>query len=99
MRRSTVRLIVLITLILFGTLTAVAIWNDGVMGIFSSIFSSWGSLQIYVDLIIALSIIMVWMWRDARAAGRNPWPWIIATLVVGAFSPLVYLLIRESEHE
>ena len=31
----------------------------------------------------------------AKAAGRNPWPWIAATLVVGSLSPLLYLLTRK----
>jgi hypothetical protein len=38
---------------------------------------------------------MVWIWHDAKAQGRNPWPWIIATLAVGSFGPLVYLLTRK----
>lgn len=97
MNRSTTRTIIIVTLILFGALTVVALWNDGIIGIFSSITSSWGSIQIYVDLVIALAIIMVWIWRDAKASGRNPWPWLVATLLVGAFSPLVYFLVRESD--
>lgn len=96
MKQSTVRTIVLITLVLFGVLTAIALWVDGITGIFGSIVSSWGSLQIYVDLFIALTFIMVWMYRDAKAQGRNPWLWIVATLAVGAFSPLIYLLVRDS---
>ena len=95
MTRSITQTIIIVTLLLFGALTAVAIWQDGVLGIFASIVSSWGSAQIYLDLVIALSIIMVWLYRDAVKAGRNPWPWIIATAIVGAFSPLIYLLIRE----
>jgi hypothetical protein len=37
---------------------------------------------------------MVWIWRDATAQGRNPWPWILATLALGSFGPLLYLLTR-----
>ena len=40
------------------------------------------------------SIVMVWMWRDAKASGRAVWPWINATLARGSFGPLVYLLTR-----
>lgn len=25
---------------------------------------------------------------------RNPWPWILATLALGSFGPLLYLLTR-----
>lgn len=96
MKQSTVRMVALITLVLFGILTAVALWVDGLVGIFRSITHSWGSLQIFVDLVIALTFIMVWMYRDAKAQGRNPWLWILGTLAVGAFSPLVYLLVRDS---
>lgn len=90
------RIILTVTLVLFGALTAVALWVDGVFGIFASIFHSYGSMQIYADLIIALTLVVVWIYRDANKAGRNPWPWIIATFVVGTFSPLIYLLVRES---
>jgi hypothetical protein len=41
-------------------------------------------------------LINVWMWRDAKAHGRNPWVWVIATLIVGSFSPLLYLITRKS---
>jgi len=49
------------------------------------------------DLVIALSVFLVWMWRDARAIGRNPWPWLVMTLAIGSFGPLLYLLTRKTE--
>lgn len=56
--------------------------------------------QIYADLVIAVVVICVWIYRDATKNGRNPWPWLIAAAVVGMFSPLVYLLTRDAvEHE
>ena len=99
MNRTTIRTILIVTLVLFGALTAAALWFDGVIGIFASIVSSWGSAQIYVDLVIAVVIINVWIWRDAKTNGKNPWPWIIASFIVGSFSPLVYLLVRRSDEQ
>ncbi len=46
------------------------------------------------DLVIALVLVLVWMWRDAKAIRRNPWPWIVATLTTGSFGPLIYWLTR-----
>ncbi len=91
------RLVLVFVLVAFGILTGLAFWHDGVLGIFASIIHSYGSLQIYVDLVIAASLINVWIWRDAKEQGRNPWGWIIATLIVGSFSPLVYLLVRKNK--
>jgi len=42
------------TLLAFGALTGVAVWNEGVIGIFSAITRSYGSMQIFADLVIAL---------------------------------------------
>ena len=43
--------------------------------------------------LIALGLFLVWMWRDAKAEGRNPWPWILITLATGSIGPLIYLLV------
>jgi hypothetical protein len=88
------RILLLITLILFGALTAAGLWQEGPAGIVAPHFQSLAGSQVFVDLVIALSLVIVWIWHDARARGRNPWPWIIATLALGSFGPLVYLLTR-----
>ncbi len=90
------RSLIIVTLILFGSLTATALWQHGYWGIIAPHFQSFGAAQVLTDLVIALILTMVWMWQDANATGRNPWPWILVTLALGSFGPLVYLLTRKS---
>lgn len=91
------RSLIILTLALFGVLSGFALWYHGYWGILEPHFQSFGEGQVLADLVIALGLVMVWMWQDARAHGRNPWPWIVATLALGSFSPLVYLLTRKVE--
>jgi hypothetical protein len=92
-----VRALIVAVLVPFALLTAAAIWRVGYVGIFLAGLDNLGAGQIFFDLVIALSLVLVWMWRDARATGRNPWPWIFATLLGGSFGPLLYLLTRSKE--
>lgn len=78
----------------FSALSAVALWQHGYLGIFAAVLATSASLQVFVDLVIALTLVMIWMWRDARSLGRSPWPWIAFTLLAGSFGPLCYLLTR-----
>ncbi len=89
------RILLVITLILFALLTAVAVWQHGYFGIFTWHLQSSAGMQVLIDLVIALLLVMVWIWHDARACGRNPWPWLLATLALGSFGPLLYLLTRQ----
>lgn len=90
------RTLLLITIILFGALSAVALWEHGFWGIIAPHFQSSGAGQVFADLVIALTLAMIWMWHDAKATGRNVWPWIVATLALGSFGPLFYLLTRKT---
>ena len=87
-----IRSLMIGVLLAFSTLSAVALWRHGYWGIIEPHFQSFGGAQVFIDLVIALSLFMVWMWRDARSAGRNPWPWIGLTLAAGSIGPLLYLL-------
>lgn len=84
--------LILATLLAFSVVTALALWHHGYLGIFEAQLRTWAGAQVLADLAIALTLFLVWMWRDARAAGRNPWPWIILTLLAGSLGPLLYLL-------
>lgn len=90
------RILILVTLALFGLLSAIATKEYGYLGIFMSPLQSLASMQIFADLLIALTLVLIWMWQDAKASGRNIWPWIIATLTLGSFGPLLYLLTRKT---
>jgi len=91
------RILIVLTLILFGALTAAALWQHGYFGIFAPHFQTFGGAQVLADLVIALVLVMLWMWNDARATGRNVWPWIVVTLAAGSFGPLLYLLTRRTK--
>jgi Terpene cyclase DEP1 len=92
MQRSLLSLI----LVLFGALSAMALWQHGYWGIIAPHFKSFGAGQVLADLVIAVTLAMVWMWHDAKATGRNVWPWLVFTLIAGSFGPLLYLLTRKS---
>lgn len=93
------RVLIVVILVLFGALSAVALYQHGYWGIVVPHFQSTGAGQVFADLVIALILVLVWIWRDAKATGRNPWPWVFATLALGSFGPLVYLLTRKSSQK
>lgn len=89
------RTLITITLMLFGALTVLAMQEVGYIGLFMSPLQSLAGMQIFIDLVIALALVMFWLWRDAQATGRTAWPWILATLMLGSFGPLMYLLTQK----
>jgi hypothetical protein len=88
------RLLLIAALALLGAVTVAAVRQHGWWGILAPHFQSWGGAQVLLDLVIALSLVLTWLWHDARGTGRNPWPWVAGTLLVGSFGPLLYLLTR-----
>ncbi len=90
------RTVLILILIPFSVLSTIALWQHGYWGLFEPHFKTFGGGQVLADLVIALTLVMVWMWRDAKATGRTVWPWIVATLILGSFGPLVYLLTRKT---
>ena len=89
------RSILILVLIPFSVLSAVALWQVGYWGLVEPHFKTYGAGQVLADLVIAISLAMVWIWHDAKATGRNAWPWIALSLVAGSFGPLLYLLTQK----
>lgn len=90
------RLVVLLIVVVgFGLLTALALTDVGYFGIVEPHFRSWGGAQVFVDLVILAVLACVWMIRDARERGLAAWPFVLITLLAGSFGPLLYLVARE----
>jgi hypothetical protein len=90
------RTLLAITTVLFALLTGLTLWHHGYTGVLIHQFQNVAGIQVFTDLSIALGLISIWMWRDAKATGRTIWPWLLITLVLGAFGPLLYLLTRKN---
>jgi len=78
----------------FSALTAYALVQYGVVGIFDLALANAATVTLLADLTIALSMVMVWMWQDARQHGISPIPYVVLTLGLGSVGPLLYLIRR-----
>jgi hypothetical protein len=90
-----IRYAILAVIAAFATLTTLALEQHGYFGIIAYHLPSSAGWQVGADLVIACSLAMVWMFNDARKTGRNVWPYLAITLVMGSFGPLFYLLLRD----
>lgn len=81
----------------FVALTAYAVWQHGYLAFFTLHGTNAIGVQVFVDLIIALSMVMAWMWRDARARGVSLLPYVVVTLFLGSIGPLLYLWRRAAD--
>lgn len=78
----------------FAALTVYALTQVGYLGIFDYQRHSSAGWQVFADLVVALILVLLWMVPEAKSRGHNPWPWVAATLFLGSFGPLAYLIFR-----
>jgi len=81
----------------FTALTAWAVWTHGYVGFFEAAFANLASITVGVDLVIALSLVTIWLWQDARERGVSPIPYVVLTALLGSVGPLLYLVTRFRE--
>lgn len=84
--------------------TGILIWamasiDFSVPQMFDVLFASPVGSAAVADLLIALSLVSVWLYHDAKRLGRSPWLWVVLTFVLGSPGPLLYLLTRRSTGE
>lgn len=84
-----------LVILAFAALTVVALRDHGYVGLIAFHFTATAGMQVITDLVIVCTLAILWMLRDAAQSHRNPWPYVIATLFLGSFGPLFYLLIGE----
>ena len=100
MTQTTERRLAAVAIVGFAILTIAGIVNDGVPGgAIDAITFNTMSWQIYIDLVLAIVVLSIWIHRDARRRGINPWPFIVGGVIAGMFGPLLYLLLRPASVE
>ena len=75
---------------LFGTLTLYPLLTLGFRGLFGAVVSSAWSIQIFVDLLFAASIALVFAAPRARKLGIDPLRWGVLTITMGSIGLFAY---------
>jgi hypothetical protein len=86
-----------LVLLAFADLNAYVVWQYGYVGFLQLVMANAATVAAFVDLTIALLLVTVWMWRDARRRGINLFPYMALTAVAGSIGPLLYLVVHGRE--
>ena len=81
----------------FLGLTVWTVAEVGYLGFFEVAASNWVGRLLFVDLTISLSLVLVWMYLDAKERGNAFAPYALVTLLFGAAGPLLYLIRRKPQ--
>lgn len=79
----------------FSALSAWVVYEHGVVGLYALVLANTATTLLAIDLVIALSMVCVWLYRDARARGVSAAPYLLLTALAGSVGPLLYLVLRE----
>ena len=81
----------------FACLTGYVLYSYGLAWV-PMIYANLVNFTIFTDLVIALGLILAWMFADAKERGQSaPWGYALLTLGTGSIGPLIYLIRRERE--
>jgi hypothetical protein len=80
----------------FAALTAYTVHRYGAAESLAMCFANAATITLFADASIALGLITMWMWQDARARGRSWLPYALLTLTTGSVGPLLYLVTGRS---
>ena len=81
-----------ILLLDFLALTGYALWAYGYVGFFELLFANAATITAASDLTIALAMVSVWLWQDAKKRGISAVPYLVVTAALGSAGPLLYLI-------
>jgi hypothetical protein len=81
-------------LVVFLALTARTLTRYSYLEFLQAVTANPVVTTLSVELVIGLSLIFLWIHRDARSAGIAAWPYIAIGASLGVAGPLLYLLRR-----
>lgn len=81
----------------FAAVNVYALVESGFAGLgeYLGSLGPWGVVAT-TDLLIALSLGVVWMWREARLKRAAPLPYALLTLATGSLGLLLYLIRHDA---
>ncbi len=91
------RTLAIAMLIPFTALTLYALYKVGYIGVINYLLHGPAGWQVFADLVIACVLVLSWMIPEAKRTGRNPWPYVVLTVLMGSFGPLLYLALGDSK--
>lgn len=91
------RLVTSLIFVPFFILSLYALTASGLVELFHYLVDHPWGWQVFFDLAIALLLVLGWIYKDARARGRNPWIWVVATVMTGSVAPLLYLITNKQD--
>ncbi len=86
-----------LALAVFVPFTAFSFWviaRAGLGGLVPVLREPWG-LQVFLDLVISMTVASTVVARDARARGLTAWPWFLAMAGLGSIGLLGYFVYRD----
>lgn len=87
-------LVLVLVIFLFFNLRALMAFNYP--AIVDQILLNQATQLVGLDLVISLTLVLIWIHRDAKALGGSAFPFTVITLLYGVAGPLTYLLLRKN---
>ena len=88
------QLVLSAALIVLLAMDAYSIYLYGYIGFFRMVLANFAGVTAFVDLAIALVLILAWMGDDARQRKVSAVPYLVLTVALGSIGPLLYLIRR-----
>jgi molybdopterin-guanine dinucleotide biosynthesis protein A len=89
--------LVLVVLIAFTALNVYGVAAGGIDALLALLETTNPWMFVFgADLVIALSMVAVWLIRDAKKSGRSAAPFVVLTAATGSIGPLLYLVTRKA---
>lgn len=92
MNRKQIALSVVLVVLL--AIDADAIYSYGLLGFFRSALATAPAITSFADMVVALTLVCIWMSEDARERGVSAVPYLLLTLALGSPGALLYLIRR-----
>ncbi len=83
-----------LVLVGFAALTGYCVYTYGYIGTVRAGIASGPALLFSADVVIALTMIAVWMGEDAERRRISAIPYLLLTIAFGSAGPLLYLIRR-----